>query len=113
MEAGLTVNQVPQAQLVRLQRGPPVSSSASINNCGVVPVSDGMRLCKCKYNHLIYGPLAQSAEHAAVNRGVVGSSPTWAAIQTATAQFQTSKRCQFYNRYGNVRFSCSRRLDSN
>ena len=27
-----------------------------------------------------YCPLAQSVEHAAVNRAVVGSSPTWAAI---------------------------------
>ena len=28
-------------------------------------------------NLLIYASLAQSVEHAAVNRGVVGSSPTW------------------------------------
>ena len=29
----------------------------------------------------VYSPLAQSVEHAAVNRGVVGSSPTRGAIQ--------------------------------
>ena len=32
----------------------PRSSSATINNCGEIPVSDGMCLCKYKYNHLIY-----------------------------------------------------------
>ena len=31
---------------------------------------------RCKSNLLIYAFLAQSVEHAAVNRGVVGSSPT-------------------------------------
>ena len=31
------------------------------------------------------GPVAQSVEHAAVNRGVVGSSPTWGAIKTTVA----------------------------
>ena len=33
--------------------------------------------------HGQYGPIAQLAEHAAVNRGVVGSSPTGAAIRQA------------------------------
>lgn len=31
------------------------------------------------YLLIIYGPLAQLAEHAAVNRSVVGSNPTGAA----------------------------------
>ena len=31
---------------------------------------------RCKSNRLVYASLAQSVEHAAVNRGVVGSSPT-------------------------------------
>ena len=31
---------------------------------------------RCESNLLVYASLAQSVEHAAVNRGVVGSSPT-------------------------------------
>ena len=30
--------------------------------------------------YIIYSSIAQSVEHAAVNRRVVGSSPTWGAI---------------------------------
>ena len=33
----------------------------------------------------IYSSIAQSVEHAAVNRRVVGSSPTWGAKKTGTA----------------------------
>ena len=30
--------------------------------------------------YIIYSSIAQSVEHAAVNRRVVGSSPTWGAL---------------------------------
>ena len=33
----------------------------------------------------LHSLIAQSVEHAAVNRGVVGSSPTWGAIKTTVA----------------------------
>ena len=39
----------------------------------------GLNIGKSKY-----GPLAQLAEHAAVNRSVVGSNPTGAAIGALT-----------------------------
>lgn len=39
-----------------------------------------MRLCKCKYNHSTYAPLAQSVEQLAVNQWVGGSSPSGGAI---------------------------------
>ena len=31
-------------------------------------------------NRNLYAPIAQLVEHAAVNRGVTGSSPVWGAI---------------------------------
>ena len=37
---------------------------------------------RCKSKVLVYASLAQSVEHAAVNRGVVGSSPTRGATLT-------------------------------
>ena len=33
--------------------------------------------------YIIYSSIAQSVEHAAVNRRVVGSSPTWGAMKQA------------------------------
>ena len=33
--------------------------------------------------YIIYSSIAQSVEHAAVNRRVVGSSPTWGAMKKA------------------------------
>ncbi len=32
-------------------------------------------------DHIVYSSIAQSVEHAAVNRGVVGSSPTGGAMR--------------------------------
>ena len=36
-------------------------------------------MCVISYFNRIYSSIAQSVEHAAVNRRVVGSSPTWGA----------------------------------
>ena len=49
---------------------------------------------------LKYASLAQSVEHAAVNRGVVGSSPTWGAI------FSSIKDEQFKNPWEIKGFYC-------
>ena len=40
---------------------------------------------RCSQRSLAYASLAQSVEHAAVNRGVVGSSPTGGAIKRDAA----------------------------
>ena len=44
-----------------------------------------------------YSLIAQSVEHAAVNRGVVGSSPTWGAIK------DNGCRCRLRRRHCSVK----------
>ena len=39
--------------------------------------ADGMTEVYTSVSKVCYSSIAQSVEHAAVNRGVVGSSPTW------------------------------------
>ena len=41
-----------------------------------------------KVLYLLYSSLAQSVEHAAVNRSVVGSSPTGGAVKAADYDLQ-------------------------
>ena len=55
---------------------------------GSNPVSSTKPLAAIKPD--IYSPLAQSVEHAAVNRGVVGSSPTRGAICDISSVDRTS-----------------------
>ena len=49
----------------------------------------------------LYASLAQSVEHAAVNRGVVGSSPTGGAIRSLPGQPGV------YTAYGNRKWAFS------
>ena len=44
----------------------------------------------------IYSSIAQSVEHAAVNRRVVGSSPTWGAKTDKSELYANRRRVRIY-----------------
>ena len=63
-----------------------------------------------------YSSLAQSVEHAAVNRGVVGSSPTGGAkkrqVERLAVFLLHNLRCSAYYRYGSYDYSNSFAINS-
>ena len=65
---------------------------------------------------LAYASLAQSVEHAAVNRGVVGSSPTGGAkkrqVERLAVFLLHNLRCSAYYRYGSYDYSNSFAINS-
>ena len=50
-------------------RSAPSEQSDNVSDRGVIGLN----------NNFIFALIAQSVEHAAVNRGVIGSSPIWGA----------------------------------
>ena len=50
-----------------------------------LPALAAVWLSYCGIHLLLYSSIAQPVEHAAVNRRVVGSSPTWGAMKRLAA----------------------------
>ena len=90
-----------------------IQSSSSFPELDVEGMTEIYTVCKSKYE---YSSIAQSVEHAAVNRGVVGSSPTGGAkkrqVERLAVFLLHNLRCSAYYRYGSYDYSNSFAINS-